>query len=77
MAATRLSDDELGELGRFTMSLGVAGFPDAAEDADELAGVAGERLAVAFAAGGDRVEPPPPEPEEEDEQDEAPEDEPV
>ena len=47
VAATRLSDDELGELGRFTMSLGVAGFPDAAEDADELAGVAGERLAVA------------------------------
>ena len=62
VAATRLSDDELGELGRFTMSLGVAGFPDAAEDADELSGVAGERLAAAVAAGGDRVEPPMPEP---------------
>ena len=76
-AATRLSDDDVGELGRFTMSLGVAGFPDAAEDADDLAGVAGERLAVASAAGGDRVEPPPPEPEEEDGEPGAPEDEPA
>jgi diguanylate cyclase (GGDEF)-like protein len=76
VAATRLSDDEVGELGRFTMSLGVAGFPDVAEDADELAGVAGERLAAASAAGGDRVEPPPPEPHE-DEGDEAPEDGPA
>lgn len=75
VAATRLSDDEVGELGRFTMSLGVAGFPDAAEDADELAGVAGGRLTAASAAGGDRVEPPLPEPE--DEEDEAPEDEPA
>ena len=57
VAATRLSNDEVGELGRFTMSLGVAGFPDAAEDADELAGVAGKRLAAASGAGGDRVEP--------------------
>ncbi len=64
VATTRLSDDELGELGNFTMSLGVAGFPDAAEDADELAGVAEDRLATARAGGGDRVEPPPPEPEE-------------
>ena len=77
VAATRLSDDELGALGRFTMSLGVAGFPEAAEDADELAGVAEDRLATARAAGGDRVEPPPPEPEEEDAEDEAPDDEPA
>ena len=77
VAATRLSDDELGELGRFTMSLGVAGFPDAAEDADELAGVAGERLAAARAAGGDRVEPPLPEPTKKTRTDEAPEDEPA
>jgi diguanylate cyclase (GGDEF)-like protein len=76
VAATRLSDDELGALGSFTMSLGVAGFPEAAEDADELAGVAEDRLAAARAAGGDRVEPPPPEPEEEDADDEAPDDEP-
>ena len=74
VAATRLSDDELGELGRFTMSLGVAGFPEAAEDADELAGAAEVRLAAARAAGGDRIEPPLPEP---DEEDEAPEDEPA
>jgi diguanylate cyclase (GGDEF)-like protein len=76
VGATRLSDDDVGELGRFTMSLGVAGFPDAAEDADDLASVAGERLAVAVAAGGDRVEPPLPEPEEGDEGLGAPEDEP-
>jgi diguanylate cyclase (GGDEF)-like protein len=74
VAATRLSDDELGALGRFTMSLGVAGFPEAAEDADELAGVAQDRLAKALAAGGDRVEPPPPEAEDGDE---APDDEPA
>ena len=73
---TRLSDDELGALGRFTMSLGVAGFPDAAEDADELAGVAEERLAKARAAGGDRIEPPLPEPEEEGVEEGAPEDAP-
>ena len=48
------------------MSLGVAGYPDAAEDADELASAAEERLAVARAAGGDRLEPPLPEPVDED-----------
>ena len=76
-AATRLSDDEVGELGRFTMSLGVAGYPDAAEDADELAGTAEERLAKARASGGDCVEPPLPEPEEGDAEDGAPEDAPA
>ena len=75
VAATHVSDDEAGELGRFTMSLGVAGYPDASEDADELMGVAEARLATAQAAGGDRVEPPLPDPEEEDEA--APEDEPA
>jgi diguanylate cyclase (GGDEF)-like protein len=77
VAATRLSDDELGELGRFTMSFGVAGFPEAAEDADELAGVAEDRLRTARAAGGDRIEPPPPEPEEGEGEGEAREDEPA
>lgn len=75
VAGTHLSHDEAGELGRFTMSLGVAGYPDAAEDADELMGAAEARLAGARAAGGDRVEPPPPDPEDEDEA--APEDEPA
>jgi diguanylate cyclase (GGDEF)-like protein len=78
VASTRLSNDELGALGRFTMSLGVAGYPDAAEDADELASLAEERLAVARAAGGDRLEPPLPEPVDEDaEEDGAPEDGPA
>lgn len=67
VGGTLLADDELGELGRFTMSLGVAGFPQDAEDGDELAAVAGDRLARAAAIGGDRVEPPLPEPEEEPE----------
>jgi hypothetical protein len=44
----------------------VAGFPDAAEDADELLSSAEERLATALAAGGDRVEPPLPDPEEDE-----------
>ena len=65
VAGTLLADDELGELGRYTMSLGVAGYPADAEDADELASAAGDRLAAAGAAGGDRVEPPLPEPVEE------------
>jgi diguanylate cyclase (GGDEF)-like protein len=76
VAGTHLSDDEVGELGRFTMSLGVAGYPDAAEDADELMAAAESRLAAALAAGGDRVEPPLPDPEEQ-EDDEAPEGEPA
>jgi len=69
VAATRLSDDEFGLLGRFSMSLGVAGFPDGAEDADELATVAEAMLARARELGGGRIEPPLPEPE----QDEGPE----
>ena len=74
VAATRLSDDDLGELGRGTVSVGVAGYPEAAEDADELAAAAEARLARAVAAGGDRVEPPLPEPE--DEEDSAPDEAP-
>jgi diguanylate cyclase (GGDEF)-like protein len=66
VAGTHLSDDEAGDLGRFTMSLGVAGYPDAAEDADELVVTAEAMLEAARAAGGDRVEPPLPDPEEED-----------
>ncbi len=76
VAGTHLSDDEVGELGRFTMSLGVAGYPDAAEDADELMATAESRLAAALAAGGDRVEPPLPDPEEEEDEEE-PEGEPA
>jgi diguanylate cyclase (GGDEF)-like protein len=66
VAAMHLSDDDLGDLGRRTVSLGVAGYPDAAENADELAGAAEGRLATAAAAGGDRVEPPLPDPDPED-----------
>ncbi len=69
---TRLVDDDLGPLGRFTMSLGVAGYPGDADDADELAASAEEMLGRARAAGGDRVEPPLPEPEEEALEDQAP-----
>jgi diguanylate cyclase (GGDEF)-like protein len=60
VAGTHLSDDEVGELGRFTMSLGVAGYPAEAEDADELMVAAESMLQTARTAGGDRVEPPPP-----------------
>jgi len=76
VAGTHLSDDEAGELGRFTMSLGVAGYPDAAEDADELMAAAEARLASARAAGGDRIEPPLPDPEDEDDGEGASEGEP-
>jgi diguanylate cyclase (GGDEF)-like protein len=74
VADTRLIDDELGALGRFTMSLGVAGFPEDAEDADELATAAEAMLSKARAAGGDRIEPPLPEPDDDDEPGPAPED---
>ncbi|GEM_PF-1048124 len=61
---TRLVDDDLGPLGRFTMSLGVAGYPGDADDADELAAAAEAMLGRALAGGGDRIEPPLPEPDE-------------
>jgi diguanylate cyclase (GGDEF)-like protein len=68
VAGTLLADDGLGALGRHTMSLGVAGYPEDAEDGDELAAAAAEQLAAARAAGGDRVEPPLPEPDDEEEE---------
>ncbi len=49
------SEDNVS-LGRFTLSVGVAGFPRHAEDADELGGCAVEALAKARALGGGRVQ---------------------
>ena len=49
------SEDNVS-LGRFTLSVGVAGFPRHAEDADELGGYAVEALAKARALGGGRVQ---------------------
>jgi diguanylate cyclase (GGDEF)-like protein len=54
-AGTEVGDDELGRLGRFTLSIGVAGFPLHSDDADELASLAEEAVAVARRQGGDRV----------------------
>ena len=51
-----LRDEDHGLLGSFTLSVGVAGFPRHAEDADELGGCAVEALAKARALGGDRVQ---------------------
>jgi diguanylate cyclase (GGDEF)-like protein len=51
----RLQDDDLGALGRYTVSLGVAEFPRHAEDADDLAAAAQEAARQAAAAGGNRV----------------------
>lgn len=51
----RLRDDDLGALGRYTVSLGVAEFPRHAEDADDLAAAAEEAVRQAGAAGGNRV----------------------
>ncbi len=76
VAETRLSDDEHGLLGSFTMSLGLAGYPQDAEDPDELASVAETMLSRARAAGGDRIEPPLPEPEEDEGEGDVPEGEP-
>jgi len=50
-----LKDDELGTLGRFTASLGVAGLPLHAEDADDLAAAAEAALRRAQRGGGNRV----------------------
>jgi diguanylate cyclase (GGDEF)-like protein len=54
-AQTEVGDDDLGVLGRFTLSVGVAGFPQHCEDADELAAVAEEALRSARRRGGDLV----------------------
>jgi diguanylate cyclase (GGDEF)-like protein len=50
----RNEDHEL--LGKFTLSVGIAGFPRHADDADELGGYAGEALAQARALGGNRLQ---------------------
>lgn len=50
-----LKDDDLGTLGRFTVSLGVAGLPLHAEEADDLAATAEASLRTALGAGGNRV----------------------
>jgi len=52
---TVVLDDDLGALGKFTLSIGVAAFPQHADDADELVSAARESLQVARAAGGDAV----------------------
>ena len=54
--ATHVGDDELGALGHFTLSVGVAGFPQHCDDAEELAAVAEEAAGLARRKGGNRVE---------------------
>jgi diguanylate cyclase (GGDEF)-like protein len=56
VSGMELRDEDHGLLGAFTLSVGVAGFPRHAEDADELGGCAVEALAKARALGGDRVQ---------------------
>jgi len=51
----RLRDDDVGVLGRYTVSLGVAEFPRHAEDADDLALAAEGAARRAGAAGGNQV----------------------
>jgi len=53
--ATQVSDDELGDLGRFTLSVGVAGFPQHGDDAEELAALAEEAAGLARRRGGNQV----------------------
>lgn len=63
----RNEDHEL--LGRFTLSLGIAGFPRHAEDAEELGGYAEQALIQARELGGNRLQvfgAPPQEPGQED-----------
>lgn len=54
VADMRLKDDDLGALGRFTVSVGGAGYPGFADDPDELAAAAEAAVARA-ATAGDRV----------------------
>ncbi len=51
-----LRNEDHEVLGRFTLSLGIAGFPRHAEDADELGAYAAEALAQARALGGNRLQ---------------------
>lgn len=52
---TGLHDDDHGSLGRLTMSMGIAGFPVNAEDADELADAAEAALNQAISEGRNRI----------------------
>ncbi len=52
---TIVMDDDLGALGKFTLSVGVAAFPQHADDADDLIAAARESLQAARAAGGNTV----------------------
>lgn len=52
---TQFHDDYDNRLGHVTASLGVAGFPAHAEDADDLVNLAGEALRAAKAAGKNKV----------------------
>jgi diguanylate cyclase (GGDEF)-like protein len=54
IAETHLRDDDLGVLGRFTVSVGGAGYPGVADDPDELAAAA-EAAVTRAAAAGDLV----------------------
>jgi diguanylate cyclase (GGDEF)-like protein len=56
VADMHVHDDDLGDLGRCTLSLGVAAYPRDAEDADELLVAAREALRQASAGGGNRVQ---------------------
>ena len=64
-----LRDEDHVPLGRFTLSLGVAGFPRHAEDAEELGTCAEKALARARELGGNRLQvfgAPPHEPGQDD-----------
>jgi diguanylate cyclase (GGDEF)-like protein len=52
---TAVIHDDLGALGTFTLSLGVAAFPHQADDADELVSAARACLQTATEAGGNVV----------------------
>ena len=52
---THVGDDDLGRLGRFTLSIGVAGLPLHCDDADELTSLAEEAVRLARRQGGNRV----------------------
>jgi diguanylate cyclase (GGDEF)-like protein len=54
IADTHLRDDDLGVLGRFTVSVGGAGYPGVADDPDELAAAA-EAAVTRAATAGDLV----------------------
>ena len=62
-------DEDHALLGRFTLSLGISGFPSQAEDAEELGACADQALTQARELGGNRLQvfgAPPQEPGQED-----------